>query len=86
MCCVIVSGFSQTGVYPLSYPQLQRRLKNFMSGGIKKKVGTENWLMHKKVVQNEILVLPAIPNPKKKKRKTVDVSGRLLTKDVLHTE
>ena len=82
----IVSGFTQTGLFPISYPQMLKRWLNFQNGGIKKDLGSEAWLKRKVIVQDEILLLPAIPKQQKKKRKTVDVSGRLLTKALLHSQ
>ena len=57
-------------------------------GGVKGDVGKAPWLVHAAGVQaqvrNQVLLLPPEKGPKKKRqRTTVDVAGRLITKELL---
>lgn len=57
----------------------------FKSGGAKRSDGKAKWLVHKEAVEREVLTLPAQQQVgSTKKRKTVDVAGRLLTREQLH--
>lgn len=80
----IIHGFQTTGIWPLSFPNMQRRLSLFKSGGIAAtKHDMEPWLQTKQVVRNEILSLPPLIDNKRKRRKTLDVNNRLLTYEQL---
>lgn len=80
----IVHGFDTTGIWPLSFPKMQRRLCLFKSGGI---AGTnhdiEPWLQTKEVVRSDILSLPPPIDNKQKRRRTLDVNNRLLSYEEL---
>ncbi|POM69666.1 Hypothetical protein PHPALM_14039 [Phytophthora palmivora] len=66
--------------------QLKARLVLYKGGGVKGKIGTADWLKHRETVidevRTEILLLPPVPvTGKKRMRSTVDVAGRLVTKE-----
>ncbi|KAL4155526.1 hypothetical protein PRNP1_007636 [Phytophthora ramorum] len=82
-----VNGFNGTGIYPLSLVNMQRRLRAFKSGGAKGTTGQVAGLKRKTEIQEDvrsnILLLPPAPQtPRKKPRVTVDIVGRLVTKEV----
>lgn len=78
-----VAGFRTAGLFPPSLPNMTKRLQLFKSGGAKKGVSKAAWLVHQPAVESEILTLPAQVKATEKKRKTVDVAGRLLTREQL---
>ena len=41
---IIISGFRSCGLYPLSYPAIQRRFKLFRDGEINKKLPSPVWI------------------------------------------
>lgn len=56
----------------------------FNSGGAGRAAQRANWLIHRSTIISEVLTLPAKEQTDKgKKRKTIDVAGRLLTRDDL---
>ncbi|KAG6623433.1 uncharacterized protein IUM83_06371 [Phytophthora cinnamomi] len=83
-----VNGFRECGIWPLSMVQLKACLALYKGGGVKGKIGTADWLKHREAVidevRTEILLLPPVPvTGKKRKRSTVDVAGRFVTKERL---
>lgn len=83
-----VEGFRGTGLYPLSLVQLHKRLGEYQAGGVKGDFGNASWLVRRPnvvaTVQNAILTLPPEPARKQKKRRTtIDIAGRLVTKEML---
>ncbi|KAE9011539.1 hypothetical protein PR003_g18450 [Phytophthora rubi] len=73
---------------PLSMVDLRARSALYRGGGVKGNIGTAEWLKHREAVieevRNELLLLPpATVTGKKRKRTTVDVAGRLVTKERL---
>ncbi|KAG3161178.1 hypothetical protein PC128_g20844 [Phytophthora cactorum] len=83
-----VSGFSGVGLYPPNSEKLIKRLKHYASGGVKGDVGTAGWLKRRIVIQAEarveVLTLPPEPQrTPKRQRATVDIAGRLVTKEML---
>ena len=83
-----IGGFRGTGVWPLSLVQMRARLALYQTRGVKGDVGKAPWLVHAAGVQaqvrNQVLLLPPEKGPKKKRqRTTVDVAGRLITKELL---
>nr|CCA27457.1 PREDICTED: similar to conserved hypothetical protein [Albugo laibachii Nc14] len=83
-----IEGFRGTGLYPLSLVQLHKRLGEYQAGEVKGDFGNASWLVrHPNVVatvQNAILTVPPEPVRKQKKRRTtIDIAGRLLTKEML---
>jgi len=78
----IVSGFTCTGLYPSSFVKMQSRLKLFKDGGAKSHDENPVWLQSRQVIRTEILSLP--PVPAQKRRKTVDVGKKLLSKEDLN--
>ncbi|KAG9411109.1 hypothetical protein AC1031_016759 [Aphanomyces cochlioides] len=55
------------------------RLALFNGGGLPNNYVHPNWIARKENIQQEILALPPKPNGPQRKRKTVDVGGRILT-------
>lgn len=81
----IVSGFKTTGLYPPSRVNMDLRFDRFKRNGAARGRVMASWLKFKPVVEETVLALPA-PTTGKRKRKTVDVAGRLLTAELLHSE
>jgi len=80
----IIQGFETTGIWPLSFPNMLRRLCLFKSGGIAAtNHAIEPWLQAKQIIRNDILSLPPRIDKKRKRRKTLDVNNRLLSYDQL---
>ena len=79
----IKSGFKACGLFPLDRDKMLERLKMFQHNGTPAERKRASWLKIKTTVQDDILVLPPERKPKRK-RKTAPVSGRLLTKQLLH--
>jgi hypothetical protein len=80
----IIHGFQTTGIWPLSFPSMQRRLCLFKSGGIAATSHEiEPWLQMKQVIRNEVLSLPPRVDNNRKRRKTLDVNNRLLSYEQL---
>ena len=53
----------------------------FNSGGVGRAAQRANWLLHRPTVVSEVLTVPVKEQTEKgKKRKTIDVAGRLLTR------
>nr|CCA25263.1 AlNc14C285G10172 [Albugo laibachii Nc14] len=82
-----IEGFRGTGLYPISLVQLHKRLDEYQAGGVKGYFGNASWLVrHPNVVstvQNAILTLPPEHVLKQKRcRTTIDVAGRLVTKEM----
>nr|CCA19880.1 conserved hypothetical protein [Albugo laibachii Nc14] len=83
-----IEGFRGTGLYPLSLVQLHKRLGEYQAGGVKGDFGIASWLVRRPnvvtTVENAILTLSPEPVRKQKKRRTtIDIAGRLLTKEML---
>jgi hypothetical protein len=80
----IIHALETTGIWPLSFPNMQRRLCLFKCGGIAAtNHDIEPWLQMKEVIRNEILSLPPRVYNKRKRRKTLDVNNRLLSHEQL---
>jgi hypothetical protein len=75
-----VAGFRASGLFPPNLVAMNNRL-NLFKGGKERKI---EWLKSKEEIRAEVLTLPP-PTHKKKKRKTVDVGGRILTKELLYS-
>ena len=66
-------------------PEMVRRVKLFNNGRTSRAAQRQNWLIHRPTVVSEVLILPVKEQTGKgKKRKTIDVFGRLLTRGDLH--
>ncbi|KAG4061655.1 hypothetical protein PC123_g3478 [Phytophthora cactorum] len=83
-----VNGFRECAIWPLSLVELRARLALYKSGGVKGDISTAAWLTHRDAVidevRKEILLLPPFDiTGKKRKRTTVDVAGRLVTRELL---
>ncbi|RLN51363.1 hypothetical protein BBJ28_00023216 [Nothophytophthora sp. Chile5] len=87
----IVSGFRGTGLFPPYLVNIERRMGVYSNGGAKRELGNAEWLKRKHEMTTEvrdgILTLPVAASEKgKKPRLTVDISGRLITKEMLLEE
>ena len=81
-----MADFCTASLFPFLLPKITRRLKLFKSGGARRGHSKATWLVHKSAMETEILTLPAQQRAgPTKKRKTVDVAGRLLTRKQLHS-
>jgi hypothetical protein len=81
----IIAGFKSSGIWPLNFSQMQRRWRLYHDGGVNsKKTPIEPWITCRDVVRTEILQLPAPIDRTRKKRKTLDVNDRLLTREQLN--
>lgn len=81
-----VSGFRGTGLFPLSLPNLTKRWELYQRGGVKGNLGKVSWLTTRQVIRSEVLTLPPKVTPTiKRKRKTIDVGGRLVTREFLQS-
>lgn len=83
-----VSGFAATGIYPPNLCQMKSRLKLSTSGGVRGVLGTAAWLKRRQEeIREEVLTLPpdsvSTGKPARKKRLTVEIAGRLVTKERL---
>ncbi|RLN89645.1 hypothetical protein BBJ28_00015757 [Nothophytophthora sp. Chile5] len=79
----VIAGYRACGLWPVSLPQQQRRLKLFQDGGCVTDVELPSWLKVREIAQTEILVLPASSAKTRKRRKTLDVNRRLFTREDL---
>ena len=80
-----VNGFKTCGIWPLSLPAMIRRLNLYQKGGINSsEVTVEPWLKCRETVRSKILLLPTPIDRSRKRRKTLDVSNRLLSRDDLN--
>nr|CCA21339.1 AlNc14C119G6623 [Albugo laibachii Nc14] len=78
------AGFKTAGLFPLSYPQMVGRAELFNSCGAGTAAQRANWLPHRPTMVSEVLTLPVKEKTGKgKKRKTIGVAVRLLTRDDL---
>jgi hypothetical protein len=82
----VVSGFATCGLWPISFPKMLHRLKRYQDGGINKDENqkTPSWIKTREVVQTEVLEIPTRAPSNAPRRKTVDVQGRLMTRDQLN--
>ena len=81
----IISGFESSGLWPLSFPKMKNRWKLYHDGGIVNSgIKVEPWLTCKSNVRTEILQLPSQVDRNRKRRKTLDVNNRLLTREQLN--
>ena len=82
----IVAGFESSGIWPLSFPKMQSRWRLYHDGGVSsKKTEIQPWITCRKVVRTEVLQLPAQVDRVRKRRKTLDVNNRLLTREQLNS-
>jgi len=65
---------------------MEERLARFGKGGTKADERDYTWLRHKQCVRDGVLTLPPLVGGGTRKRKTVDVAGRLLTRDMVAAE
>ena len=78
-----IAGFKATGLFPPNLVNMTGRFKLFKDGGLKYERKIE-WLKFKEEICAEVLTLPP-PTQKKRRRTTVDVGGRLLTRELLES-
>ncbi|RLN80069.1 hypothetical protein BBJ28_00026262 [Nothophytophthora sp. Chile5] len=79
----ILPANAACGLWSVSLPQQQRRLKLFQGGGCVTDVELPSWLKVRELAQTEIFVLPASSTKAHKPRKTLDVNRRLFTREDL---
>ena len=79
----IISGFRAPGLWPLSFPAMQRRLELFKDGGIALSEENPTWMRCRETVQTEVLSLPPTIYRRPQRRRTVDVNNRLLSREQL---
>ena len=79
----ILAGFKAGGMYPLSFPAMQTRFRLFQDGGIKASYQKPEWLQAREVVRTEVLALPPAIDRNPRRRKTLDVQQRLLSREQL---
>ena len=74
----ILAGFKAGGMYPLSFPSMQTRFRLFQASYQK-----PEWLQAREVVRTEVLALPPAIDRNPRRRKTLDVQQRLLSREQL---
>lgn len=82
----IVSTFETTGIWPISLPKMQRRLQAYKDGGVNMGMvdaAVAPWLKVREQVRTEIFPLPSPGKWCGRRRKTIDLSDRLLTREQL---
>ncbi|RHY36706.1 hypothetical protein DYB38_011921, partial [Aphanomyces astaci] len=79
----VSSGFTTSGLGPLSFDQMMSRFKLFQDGGLPETYIEANWFERRAVIRKEIMCLPA-KGKKRSGRKTIDVGGRILSLDMMH--
>ena len=81
----IISGFKASGIWPLSFTEMQKRWRLYHDGGIDStNAKIQPWIKTREVVRSEVLQLPAPIDRTRKRRKTLDVNNRLLTQEQLN--
>lgn len=78
----IVSGFSSCIICPPTLVSMQRQLSVFKNNGIPRKLERASWIYMKESVRQKVLTISDRP-AKCKLRKTVTVTGQLLTYELL---
>lgn len=81
----IASGFQSTGLFPVNRVRMAKRVNAFKCNGVRAGVTIAQWLRDEATIKQDILTLPPVPQTRKK-RKTFDVDGRLLTKEMLQVD
>ena len=81
----IVSGLKRSGFWPECLPEMLRRSNVYNCGGTETTMDVEPcWMKSREVLRNKVLFLPLEVEKKRKKRKTLDVNNRLLTRQQLN--
>lgn len=75
----IEAGFRTAGLFPPSLETMRARLRIYKDNGVKDKATRASWLKNREAVRDDLLTLPPKRTTQKRKRKTIDVAGRLLT-------
>lgn len=75
----IEAGFRTAGLFPPSLDAMRSRLRLYQDNGVQGKATKASWLQHRERMRAEVLLLPPKRTAQKRKRKTIDVAGRLLT-------
>jgi hypothetical protein len=79
----IEAGFRTAGLFPPSLDAMRARLRLYQDNGVKDKVAKAAWLKHREAIRDDILSLPPKRTSQTRKRKTIDIAGRLLTVELL---
>ena len=81
----VMSGFKASGIWPLSFAEMQKRWRLCHDGGIDStNAKIQPWIKTREVMRSEVLSLPAPIDRSRKRRKTLDVNNRLLTREQLN--
>ena len=81
----IIAGFDAAGLWPISFPKMQKRWRLYHDGGVDStKAEPASWITAQQVVRTDILTLPPQIDRTRKRRKTLDVNNRLLTCEQLN--
>jgi hypothetical protein len=75
----ISAGFATGGLFPLSLEAMRARLRVYQDNGVKDRATKALWLKHREAMREDVLYLPPKRTTVKRKRKTIDVAGKLLT-------
>src|SRR5690242_20726015 len=80
----VAAGFRTVGLFPPSLDAAMRaRLRLDQDNGVKDKVMKAAWLKHRETRRADVLLLAPKRASQKRKRKTANVAGRLLTVELL---
>ena len=74
----IASGFKAAGLWPLSFPDMQSRLKLFMGGSITDSEENPTWIRCRDTVQLEVQSIPTEIDRQPQMRRKIDVNNRVL--------
>ncbi|KAG9408866.1 hypothetical protein AC1031_020711 [Aphanomyces cochlioides] len=74
----MVSGFEESGIWPLSQDQMHARLERYASGGVPSSFEWPEWLAAQSHIRRHVLTLPD-ESKKPPRRKKIRVGGRILT-------
>ncbi|OQR83424.1 hypothetical protein ACHHYP_14730 [Achlya hypogyna] len=81
-----VAGFKACGIFPPSIAAMNARLHRFKDGGARVMEQAAAWAQEKEHIRTTVLVLPPATSTGQRKRKTVDVAGRLVTRELVEKE
>jgi len=82
----IINGFEASGIYPPSFPLMQKRWRLYHDGGVdSSKSSIAPWIKCREIVRTEVLNLPPPIDRTRKRRKTLDMENRVLTREQLNS-
>lgn len=81
----IISGFKCGGIWPLDLSVMKKRWRIYHEGGVNnKKTVIQPWITCRDSVRTNILNFPDPVDKKPRKRNTLDMNDRLLTRDQIN--